>query len=209
MRLVVGLGNPGSEYASTRHNAGFMAVDELHARLRGGSWQKKFKGELAEVRDGSLGDDGRLLLVKPQTYMNLVGECVGPAATFFKIAVNDIIVVHDELDLPLGTLRLKVGGGHGGHNGLRSIIEQLGGRDFLRVRCGIGRPQRADGDPAALPPDDHRVTSYVLGDFARDQLPAATAMQDRAADAVEAIVRHGIVAAMNQFNSWEGATDNG
>jgi PTH1 family peptidyl-tRNA hydrolase len=189
VRLVVGLGNPGSEYAATRHNAGFLAVDELHRRLGGGPWQKKFRGEICDLRDATLGDDGRLLLVKPQTYMNLAGECVGPAATYFKVAVADIIVVHDELDLPLGTLRLKVGGGHGGHNGLRSLHQHVGA-DFVRIRLGVGRPE---GKGEA-------VVGHVLGSFRAAEKESFSATVDAAADAVMEILRQGTAAAMNRHN---------
>ena len=146
MLLVAGLGNPGREHARNRHNAGWMVVDEL-ARRHGGSWRGKFAGRMAEVRVG----DERLALLKPETYMNDSGRSVGPAAAFFKLEPSDVLVVHDEGDFDLGRLELKVGGGLAGHNGLRSIAQQLGTPDFLRLRIGVGRPERGDPRPLAGP----------------------------------------------------------
>ena len=144
MLLVAGLGNPGREHARNRHNAGWMVVDEL-ARRHGGSWRGKFAGQMAEVRVG----DERLALLKPETYMNDSGRSVGPAAAFFKLEPSEVLVVHDEGDFDLGRLELKVGGGLAGHNGLRSIAQQLGTPDFLRLRIGVGRPERGDPRPLA------------------------------------------------------------
>jgi PTH1 family peptidyl-tRNA hydrolase len=203
--LIVGLGNPGRKYEHNRHNVGFRVVDELARRHRAESFRDKFDSLFAS----SMIEHQKVFLQKPMEYMNHSGFPVQRAAAFHAIPIEQIVVIHDDIDLELGRTKLKDGGGHGGHNGLRSLIEQLGGRDFLRVRCGIGRPQRADGSSAPLPRDDQRVTGYVLGDFSREQLPTATALFDRAADAAEAILRHGMVAAMNQFNSWEGAADPG
>ena len=151
MRLFVGLGNPGSRYARNRHNVGFMVVDEI-ARAHGAApWRRRFQGEAAEaVIDGE-----RVLLLKPQTYMNESGRAVAEAQRFFKIELEDVSVFHDELDLPPGKLRVKVGGGNAGHNGLRSITAQCG-NDYRRVRLGIGHP----GDKAL-------VHAYVLSDFAK------------------------------------------
>ena len=147
--LVAGLGNPGREYAETRHNVGFMVADEL-ARRHGASFRSKFSGELADLRL-----DGRAALLKPQTYMNESGRAVAEAAQFYKIAPADIVVFHDELDLPPAKLRVKLGGGNAGHNGLRSITAQCG-NDYRRVRLGIGHP----GDKGL-------VHAYVLHDFAK------------------------------------------
>ena len=151
MRLLVGLGNPGGKYARNRHNIGFMAVDAI-ARGHGfAPWRAKFQGEIAE---GRLGAD-KALLLKPGTFMNLSGDAVRAAASFYKLTPADIIVFHDELDLAPGKLRVKTGGGHAGHNGLRSIQAHMG-PDFMRVRLGIGHPGHKD-----------LVTPHVLGDFAK------------------------------------------
>jgi PTH1 family peptidyl-tRNA hydrolase len=185
--LVVGLGNPGSEYAANRHNIGFMVVDELAKDLRAPSFRSKFGAELSEV---SLGGD-KLLLLKPQQYMNLSGIATQQAATFYKVPVGQTIVVHDEIDLPYETLRVKLGGGHGGHNGLRSMSENLG-PEYLRVRCGVGKPQ-ATGDR-------ERVIGHVLGDFSKQERSTLPIFIGEAASAVRAIVEVGAIKAMNQFN---------
>lgn len=150
MRLWVGLGNPGAQYAGNRHNVGFLALDRIAADHGFGPWQAKFKGLVAEGRFGSV----KVALLKPQTFMNLSGEAVQAAAGFWKIAPDAITVFHDELDLAPFRVRLKTGGGHAGHNGLRSIIQHLGD-GFHRVRLGIGHPGHKD-----------RVSGYVLSDFA-------------------------------------------
>jgi len=151
--LLVGLGNPGSQYAGNRHNIGFMALDAIHRQYRFSPWKRAFQGEAAEGRlsDGT----DKVLLLKPLTYMNESGRAVGEAARFYKLALKDIVVLHDELDLPPGKLKMKVGGGHAGHNGLRSIDAHMG-KDYRRLRLGIGHP----GDKDA-------VTRHVLGDFAK------------------------------------------
>lgn len=151
MLILVGLGNPGPRYAGQRHNVGFMAADAIHARHRFGPWRQKFQAEIAE---GSFGDE-RVLLVKPLTYMNESGRAVGEAARFYKVAPAGIVVVHDELDLPPGKFRLKTGGGHGGHNGLRSLSQHLGD-GYRRLRIGIGHPGSKEA-----------VHGYVLHDFAK------------------------------------------
>ena len=167
------MGNPGREYARNRHNAGYLVVDEL-TRRHGGSWKSKFSGRLAEVRHG----DERLVLLKPETYMNESGRSVGAAAAFFKVEPADVLVVHDEGDFDLGRLEIKHGGGLAGHNGLRSIAQALGTQDFTRLRIGVGRPER--GDPRSL-------ADYVLADF--DAHDDADALIERAAVAVESYVR--------------------
>jgi PTH1 family peptidyl-tRNA hydrolase len=182
--LVAGLGNPGREYADTRHNVGFMVADELARRL-GGSWRGKFAGELAEVRL----DGVRLALLKPQTYMNESGRSVGAAARFFKVEPEDLVVVHDEVDLEPGRLQVRLGGGLAGHNGLRSVASALGTPDFARVRIGVGRPERGDPRP---------VADFVLSGFPPDV--DAEALVARAADAVEAVARDGVEEAQNRFN---------
>ena len=169
MLLVAGLGNPGREYARNRHNAGYLVVDEL-ARRHAGSWKSKFSGQFSELHV----DGVKLVLLKPETYMNDSGRSVGAAAAFFKVEPEDVLIVHDEGDFDLGRIEVKRGGGLAGHNGLRSIAQHLGTQDFSRLRIGVGRPER--GDPRTL-------ADYVLADF--DAHDDAGALIERAADAVE------------------------
>ena len=173
MLLVAGLGNPGREYARNRHNAGYLVLDEL-VRRHSGSWRSKFSGQVAEIRV----DDAKVVLLKPETYMNESGRSVGAAAQFFKVEPADVLVVHDEGDFDLGRLEVKFGGGLAGHNGLRSIAQHLKTQDFRRLRIGVGRPER--GDPRSL-------ADYVLADF--EPHDDADDLVTRAADEVEAIVR--------------------
>ena len=182
--LVAGLGNPGREYADTRHNVGFMVADEL-ARRHGGSWRGKFSGELSEVR----ADGIRLALLKPQTYMNESGRSVGAAARFFKVEPEALIVVHDDVDLASGRVQVRLGGGLAGHNGLRSVAQQLGTGEFGRVRIGVGRPERGDQRP---------VADFVLSPFPPEV--DVEALVARAADAVESVAREGLEEAQNRFN---------
>jgi peptidyl-tRNA hydrolase, PTH1 family len=182
--LVAGLGNPGREYGRTRHNAGWLVVDEL-ARRHGGSWRSKFSGSLAEERLGDL----RLALLKPETYMNESGRSVAAAARFFKVEPEALLVVHDDVDLDAGRLQARRGGGLAGHNGLRSLASDLGTQDFLRLRIGVGRPGR--GDPRS-------VSDWVLSPFAPEE--DVDALVSRAADAVETIAREGVEAAQQRFN---------
>jgi peptidyl-tRNA hydrolase, PTH1 family len=182
--LVAGLGNPGREYAATRHNVGFMVADEL-ARRHGGGFRSKFSGELAELRL----DGARLALVKPLTYMNESGRTVGSAVRFFKVAPEALLVVHDEVDLDVGRLQVRAGGGLAGHNGLRSVASALGTQDFLRLRVGVGRPERGDPRP---------VADFVLAPFEAEV--DVDGLVARAADAVEAILRDGLDAAQTRFN---------
>jgi len=149
--LIVGLGNPGAEYARTRHNIGFMAVEEIAGRYRFGPWKNKFQGRMS---DGVV-DGVRTMILEPLTFMNDSGRSVLAAVSFHKIPLQDVVVVHDDLDLPAGKVRVKKGGGHGGHNGLRSIDAHLG-KDYWRVRLGIGRPEHKDA-----------VVGWVLHDFAK------------------------------------------
>lgn len=185
MWLVVGLGNPGPKYAQNRHNIGFMVVDEIARRVSAQDWKSKFGGELAAAQIAG----EKAILLKPMEYMNLSGRAVARTAAFYRIELGRIIVIHDEIDLPLGRLRIKVGGGHAGHNGLRSVIQELGSPDFVRVRCGVGRPTGR-----------REVADFVLEDFAKSELKEAEMMTKEAADAVEEIVRKGPLLAMNKFN---------
>jgi PTH1 family peptidyl-tRNA hydrolase len=182
--LVVGLGNPGRDYAANRHNVGWMVVDEL-ARRHGGSWRSKFSGQLAEIRL----EGHKLALLKPETYMNDSGKAVGAAVRFFKLDPDAVLVVHDEGDFDLGRLQLRLGGGAGGHNGLRSIAQHLRTPDFMRLRVGVGRPERGDPRPLA---------DYVLSDFEPHQ--DAEDIVTRAADAVEALDADGIERAQAAVN---------
>jgi len=182
--LVAGLGNPGREYTQTRHNVGWMVVDEL-CRRHGGSWRSKFSGQLAEVRLDAL----RFALLKPETYMNESGRSIGAAVRFFKVDPGSLLVVHDDVDLEEGRLQARLGGGLAGHNGLRSIAQTLGSQDFLRLRIGVGRPGRGDR---------RSVADYVLAGF--DPTVDTDALVARAADAVESLARDGLEAAQQRFN---------
>jgi PTH1 family peptidyl-tRNA hydrolase len=182
--LVVGLGNPGRDYARNRHNVGFMVLDEL-ARRYSGTWRAKFNGELAEIRV----DGHKVALLKPQTYMNESGRAVQAAARFFKVEPDAVLVVHDEGDFDLGRLQARLGGGLAGHNGLRSIAGRLGTPDFLRLRVGVGRPDR--GDPRSL-------ADFLLSNF--EPHDDADALVGRAADAVETLDAEGLEAAQRRFN---------
>jgi PTH1 family peptidyl-tRNA hydrolase len=187
VRLVVGLGNPGREHENDRHNVGFMVVDALRRAEGFGDFKSKFSGVWAR---GEIAGTP-VVLLEPHTYMNLSGDSVQAAAAFLKVAPADVVVVHDELDLPWKDVRVKVGGGHAGHNGLRSIIQRLGSPDFVRVRVGIGHPGPGGKD----------VKGHVLSGFdpvERAELPDVIA---RAVDAVRRIVKDGPAAAMNVVNT--------
>jgi PTH1 family peptidyl-tRNA hydrolase len=192
MWLVVGLGNPGQEYAGNRHNLGFDVVAELAARAKAPPLREKFGAAIGEATIRG----ERVLLCKPMEFMNVSGQSVARVAKFWKIAPESTIVVHDDLDLPFGRLKLGVGGGHGGHNGIRSLLADLGTADFLRVRFGIGRP--APGGVAA---------DYVLDDFSRAEQKDLVVLRAAAADAVEEILVKGMTAAMNRFNTTEKKND--
>lgn len=185
MKLIVGLGNPGEQYAETRHNIGFMVVDRLAGQFRVPLKRKGYQGVYGVGRVN--GDEVTLLL--PHTYMNRSGVSVGSACQSLGVAPGDLIVVHDEIDLGFGDLRVKVGGGHAGHNGLRSICSVLGNADFVRLRVGIGRP-----------PGGGDVAAYVLSRFSAAQRGELGHFVDTAADALQTVLRDGAVAAMNSFN---------
>ncbi|VBB06552.1 peptidyl-trna hydrolase signature 1 [Lucifera butyrica] len=184
MKIIVGLGNPGAEYGATRHNAGFMVVDELAGRWQPVAWRERFDALVGECRGKE-----PVLLVKPQTYMNLSGQAVGALARWYKTPAEDIVVVYDDLDLPVGKLRLRLKGGSGGHRGIESLLVHLGQDTFGRVRVGIGRP-----------PAGWETADYVLGRFTADEAPIMKETIARGADAVESILKHGFNKAMNGFN---------
>ena len=182
--LIVGLGNPGRKYRGNRHNIGFMVVDRLadEAGIRSNKVQNK-----AIVGDGRFAQQ-RIILAKPQTYMNDSGNAVGPLANFYKIPPERIFVIYDEMDIPFGSIRLREKGGAGGHNGMKSIIQHLG-QDFPRMRLGVGRP------PGRMPPP-----AYLLQDFSKEQIPVVTDMVDEAIRAIATYLQDGIQVAMNKHN---------
>ena len=183
MKLFVGLGNPGDRYARNRHNVGFMAVERIAARHGFGPWRQRFQGRLAEgVLDGE-----RIWLLEPQTFMNESGRSIAEAARFMKLPLADIVVFHDELDLAAGKVRVKLGGGVAGHNGLRSAAACLGSRDFRRVRIGIGHPGHKD-----------RVTGHVLSDFHKVEQSWLEPLLDALADAAPLLAQGGDAAFMSR-----------
>ena len=189
MKIIAGLGNPGAEYASTPHSVGFEAVDAIAAEL-GGAWEEKrqYRCLWAQVRIGA----EPCILVKPQTYMNLSGDSVATVVKYRNAAPADLIVVHDDIDLALGRLRIRRGGSCGGHNGVRNIIERLGSQDFVRVKIGVGK-------------DRSNVVAHVLGKFDPASRQIADAAVAAAAKAVVAVVGSGVEQAMNLFNSFDAS----
>jgi peptidyl-tRNA hydrolase, PTH1 family len=185
-RLIVGLGNPGPEYELTRHNAGFLTVDLLGENLRANYWKDEAGAKVAAVRVG----DGDLVLAKPQTFMNLSGSAVKKLAETYDAALSEIIVIHDDIDLAPGRVLCKRGGGHGGHNGLRSLHEKLGGDDYLRVRVGVGRP-----------PGRMDAADWVLQRLKGEALEEFEASVPTAAQAVMHILEYGIDSAMQEYNA--------
>ena len=186
--LVVGLGNPGSKYERSRHNVGFMALDALRTELGVPAFREKFSGTF--TRGEALG--APLALLKPMTFMNLSGQSVQPAMAFLKIEPTQVLILHDELDLPFADVRIKAGGGHAGHNGLRSLVDQVGSPDFVRVRIGIGRP----------PPDFRgEVADYVLSSFDPSERAELDEVVARAVDAARKVLTLGTQAAMNLVNA--------
>ena len=182
--LIAGLGNPGREHAGDRHNVGWMVVEEL-ARRHNGSFRSKFSGRLAETRMG----EARVALLEPETYMNDSGRSISAAARFFKVLPENVLVIHDDVDLELGRLQARAGGGLAGHNGLRSIAQILGTADFLRLRVGVGRPERGDPRP---------VADYVLSPFSAEE--DVEKIVSSAADAVESVLADGLDATQQRFN---------
>ena len=184
MKLIVGLGNPGSRYAKNRHNVGYQCLELLAQRMRLGPGRVMFKANVVGARMG----ETKVVLARPLTFMNLSGQSVGPLLRWYHAQMSDLLVICDDLDLPLGRVRLRADGGAGGHKGMLSIIETLGTQRFARLRVGIGRPTHGD-------PED-----YVLDDFTLDEAIVMQGAYERAAQAVEVFVTPGIEAAMNQFN---------
>ena len=183
--LLIGLGNPGREYQSNRHNFGFMLIDRLAVRLGA----RGLKVQSKAIVTNATYEDRRLILAKPQTYMNLSGQSIQGLAHFYKLPLENLLVAHDDLDIPFGTIRVRPGGGPGGQRGVASTIERLGTKDFARLRLGIGRPP-GRMDPAA----------YVLQDFSREESKTLSELLDRAADAALEFVVNGLDKAMNKFN---------
>jgi peptidyl-tRNA hydrolase, PTH1 family len=185
--LMVGLGNPGTEYAQTRHNAGFMALDRFAAR-RKVTWKRaeRFQARVARAEF----EGQRLVLIKPQTFMNLSGTAVQSATAFYKVPTGQLLVLVDDADLPFGEIRMRAGGSSGGHHGLESIEQRLGTRAYARVRVGIGRG--SDGV--------REITDYVLGRFGQSDMPLLEAVLDRACNQIECWLRSGVTKAMNEFN---------
>lgn len=187
--LIVGLGNPGSRYAATRHNVGFMTVDEL-ARRHGLRFSTKQAD--AEIARGEL-EGTRVIIAKPQTFMNNSGRAVGALARFYKLPASRVVIIYDELDLPVGTIRMRGKGSANGHNGLKSVIQHLGTQEFPRIRIGISRPAITD----------HKQIDWVLGRFTKDEQEVMDDTIPRAAEAVEAIITLGMERAMNRYNTRE------
>lgn len=185
VKIIVGLGNPGQEYSATRHNVGFMAVEELALHWNINSWRSRDEALVAECPGGK----EPVLLVKPQTYMNLSGTAVGALARWYKVKVEDIIVLYDDMDLPAGKLRLRTKGGSGGHRGIESLLLHLGQDSFSRIRIGIGRP-----------PKGWEVANFVLSRFSEEETILMVEAIRRAAKAAEGIIALGMNKAMNQFN---------
>jgi PTH1 family peptidyl-tRNA hydrolase len=187
--LVVGLGNPGPRYAGTRHNIGYLVDDELASRM--GAGFRRHKSGRADVVEGRLAIGGpKVVLVRPHTYMNETGGPVSALAKFYKVDADHVIAIHDELDIAFGTLRIKLGGGDNGHNGLRSMRSSLGTGDFYRIRAGIGRP------PGRQDPADYVLSNYSSAE--RKELPFQVG---DAADAVESLITHGLAETQQRFNS--------
>ncbi len=194
MKLLVGLGNPGARYSDTRHNVGFRVIDALARRWSVDQWREQHQALVARVRGG----DEPVLVAKPMTFMNLSGEAVAGLAGFYKLTVADVLVVLDEVALPLGRLRAGRGGSHGGHNGLKSVIARLGTSDVPRLRIGVGR---GDGQ--------RELADHVLGTFAGDERDQVEAAVLRAADAAVMFVTDGIERVMNVFNAANDKQDPG
>ena len=194
MKLIVGLGNPGQEYANSRHNLGFQCINRF-AQMQ----DITLKERKAKARTGSgVVASERVLLVKPSTFMNLSGNSVGPLVRYYNIHLSDLLVIHDDLDFPIGTIKLRQGGGSGGHNGIKSIIEHVGSQDFPRIRVGIG--QIPDENPDESPQANDKV-NYVLGHFTAKEKNLVPEICAQVANAIYCFIEEGIDAAMNKYNT--------
>jgi len=193
MKLIVGLGNPGRGYANNRHNVGFVSLSHF-AKTQGIRFDKK-QGK-ARIGTGEVAGY-KIVVAKPQTYMNLSGQSVSLLIRKFNINLNNLLVIHDDLDLPLGKIRIRSGGGSGGHKGIDSIITELGSQDFLRLRVGIGRPIKNEGSTEISEAD---VIAYVLNDFTPDEKQAITKVITRVSEAILYLLNEGLAAAMNKYN---------
>lgn len=187
--LVVGLGNPGEKYSATRHNIGFIVADELALRMNAKFSASKYRSLVSETRLGVGVDAPKLVLVKPQTYMNDSGDAVSPLSKYFGCSANQIIAIHDELDIPFNSIRVKIGGGDNGHNGLKSLTQSLGTAEYFRVRVGIGRP--------GTPQD---TADYVLDNFGKSDRLIVPDLVARACDAIESLVTKGLEITQQNFN---------
>ena len=185
MKIIAGLGNPGAEYAHTKHNVGFMLVDALAERLNAPAWKEDFFSSVTEMRIGG----EKVFLVKPLTYMNNSGEAIGPMLSYYKMETDDLTVVHDDMDIPAGMVRIRKKGSSGGHNGIKSILAHVGGEDFARVRIGIGRP-----------PAGWTVINHVLAPFSSEDVPKIREAINYLLPAVECIVTDGVDLVMNRYN---------
>jgi PTH1 family peptidyl-tRNA hydrolase len=193
MNLIIGLGNPGRTYANNRHNVGFMCLNYF-AKTQGIRFDKK-QGK-ARIGTGEV-TGYKIVVAKPQTYMNLSGQSVSLLTRKFNINLNDLLVIHDDLDLPLGKIRIRSGGSSGGHKGIDSIINELESQDFLRLRVGIGRPTTTEGVAEISEAD---IIAYVLSDFTPDQKQAITKVIPRVSEAILCLVTEGLIAALNKYN---------
>lgn len=198
MYLITGLGNPGKKYEKTRHNAGFRAADELQNKfgLPGFKFDKKLK---TEITRGEIGGE-KIIVAKPQTFMNLSGEAVAETKKFFKIKNKNIFIVHDDIDLPLGALRIKTGGSSGGHNGIKSIIENLGTEEFIRIKIGIGATENSTTEERKNKKTKIPAEKFVLQSFTKDENKILSEVIKKTAEAVEVILKDGTEKAMNKFN---------
>lgn len=184
--MIVGLGNPGPKYALNRHNIGFLAVDYLCQSLQSTSWKDEQKGLTQQIK----WNDEKILVVKPQTFMNRSGECVQPLLQYYKIDLDHLIVLHDEVDQGFGAVKIQRNRGHGGHNGIRDISEKLGSPDYFRIRVGVGRPTHPE----------HAVADYVLANFSQDEMSKMNTYMEGVCDSVESLIFQGPGKAMSLFN---------
>ena len=185
MKIIAGLGNPGLQYAKTKHNVGFMLLDALAQHLGASPWKEAFTSLISEVRS----DGEKIFLVKPQTYMNESGAAIGPMLVYYKVGLEDLIVVHDDMDIPAGMIRIRKKGGSGGHNGIKSIIAHVGGENFPRIRIGIGRPLSG-----------WSVIDHVLAPFSSEDIPHIRTAIEMLLPAVSTMVTNGVDLAMNRYN---------